>query len=259
MKILHLILLLSGTASLCAQHAPKKIGLPDVLKEVSGLYVASPDSLWWVNDSGNAPSLYLTNAKGQLVQQVKLPVRNVDWEDLTYDKMGNIYIGDFGNNANQRNNLKIYKYHLSSRALDSIMFNYPDQRAFPPASEDRNFDMEGFFWYNSQLHLFSKNKLPMGNYYTKHYTLSDAPGLQQATLRDSIYLPNRVVTSAAISPDYQTVALLTYDYKVHLKWFPKSKVSIFLLHHFNNTNFLRGDLSEQKSQVFYANFPIRIY
>ena len=107
MKILHLILSLSCAANLSAQDAPKKIKLPDILKEVSGLYIASPDSLWWVNDSGNAPSLYLTNAKGQLIQEVRLPVRNIYWEDLTYDKIGNIYIVDSGNNAIQLKNLKI--------------------------------------------------------------------------------------------------------------------------------------------------------
>jgi hypothetical protein len=33
---------------------------------------------------------------------------NIDWED-TKDKNGNLYVGDFGNNDNERKDLCIYK------------------------------------------------------------------------------------------------------------------------------------------------------
>jgi hypothetical protein len=106
--------------------------------------------------------------------------------------------------------------------------------------------MEGFFWHNHQLHLFSKNMVQAGNYFTKHYILSENPGVQTATLQDSIYLKNRVVTSAALSRDGKTMVLLTYNYKIYLKWFPKSKVSLFIVDNFEGTQFLQGKFTEQK-------------
>ena len=123
---------------------------------------------------------------------INLPLKNTDWEDLTHDNNGNLYIGEFGNNANKRRDLKIYIYNLRTQDLDSILYAYPDQTQFPPAPEYRNFDMEGFFWHQDRLHIFSKNKFRKGNYYTKHYTLSAQAGEQNLQLRDSILLKNRI-------------------------------------------------------------------
>ncbi|MEM8525133.1 MAG: hypothetical protein AAGG68_10835 [Bacteroidota bacterium] len=220
----------------------KKVKLPDVIYEASGLYAANPDSLYWLNDSGNPAEIYLTNAKGELLNTIKLPLRNKDWEDLTHDNQGNLYIGEFGNNGNERRDLKIYIYNLNTQAIDSITYAYPDQTQFPPAVENRNFDMEGFFWHRDRLHLFSKNKFRKGNYYTKHYTLPATPGPQNLQLRDSILLKKRVVTAAAISPDGQAVALLAYNFGV----IPTAKVSVFLLQDYEGDNYFSGILSKQK-------------
>lgn len=235
-----LLVLLSAVAS----KAQSKFLLPDVLKEASGVVYASVDSIWWINDSGDTPTLYLTDDEGNLLQKKTLPIRNVDWEELSYDDQGNIYIGDCGNNKNARKNLKIYIYNPITEAIDSIEYRYPDQQQFPPKKADRNFDMEGFFWLDGTIHLFSKNKIPVGNYYTKHYTLPARAGNYVAQLRDSIYLKNRVVTAAAISPDRKVVALLAYDYKKLGNFLPKSATSIFFIENFEETNFLRGTIKK---------------
>jgi sugar lactone lactonase YvrE len=39
---------------------------------------------------------------------------NIDWEDITKDKDGNLYVGDFGNNDNERKDLCIYKIDKKS-------------------------------------------------------------------------------------------------------------------------------------------------
>lgn len=230
---------------------PKRFKLPSELKEVSGLYIKNQNEFWWHNDSGDEPILYQTNAKGKLTQTIIFDkIKNIDWEDLTHDDKGNIYIGDFGNNRNARKDLKIYIYHLENKSLDSIEFTYPDQTQFPPPSEQCNFDMEGFFWYKNQLHLFSKNRLNVGNGFTKHYTLEDQPGKQDAILKDSIYLKNRVVTAAAISPDCKTIALLSYTFKKRKGFIPKSKASVFVIRDFEGTDFLKGKIKRQKVPVF---------
>ncbi|HMQ50351.1 MAG TPA: hypothetical protein PKA00_23185 [Saprospiraceae bacterium] len=215
----------------------KKIRLPEELKEVSGLYVAGTDSLWWLNDSGNAPALYLTESRGAIKRFTLLGqpgVKNRDWEDLTHDDEGNIYIGDFGNNANRRQDLCIYKW-MPGGQLDSITFRYPDQTAFPPAHDKANFDMEGFFWYRDSLHLFSKSRLGNNNYTTRHYVLPDQAGDYTAQLKDSLYLKKRVVTGAAISRDGKTVVLLAYRFKKLLGFIPLTPASVFVFQNAGDT------------------------
>lgn len=232
-----------------AQELQKIIKLPDAIYEASGLYIQSKDSFWLLNDSGNPAELFCVNATGDLINKTSIPTKNRDWEDLTHDEQGNIYIGEFGNNANKRKKLKVYIW--SAPNLDSIQYRYPDQTAFPPTPPFRNFDMEGFFWLNDELHLFSKNKASgVGNYYTKHYVLAAEKGKQTPVPKDSLNLKNRVVTAAAISPDKKTVALLAYDYGLVWGFIPKSKVSIFLLTNFEGTDFLKGQLREIKVRNF---------
>lgn len=232
------------------QKFPKRFKLPSELKEVSGLFIKNANEFWWHNDSGNSPILYQTNAKGKLTKKIHLDqIKNIDWEELTHDDKGNIYIGDFGNNRNKRKDLKIYIYNFETENLDSINFSYPDQTQFPPPSSECNFDMEAFFYYKNQLHLFSKNRLNVGNGFTKYYTLEAKGGEQLAVLKDSINLKNRVVTAAAISPDKKTVALLSYTFKKR-KPIPKSKASIFIFRDFEGTDFLKGKMKKKKVPVF---------
>jgi hypothetical protein len=243
--MLRIILLLVAIFVFSAAHAqskPKKrFCLPPELPEVSGLYYAGPDSLWWHNDSGHEPVLCLTDGRGRLKQSLRVPnALNRDWEDLAVDDQGRLYIGDFGNNRNARRDLCIYIFDLPSGKLDSIRFRYPDQLAFPPPPEQANFDLEGFFWHQDSLHLFSKNRVHAGNYYTKHYVLPARPGAHVAELRDSLYLKRRVVTAAALSPDAQTAALLTYWYKRFLGFIPITRTSIFLFEDFPGSDFLQG-------------------
>ena len=225
----------------------KKIILPKALNEVSGLYYAGPDSLWWLNDSGNSAALYLTDGRGKLKQVLPVPgALNRDWEDLTGDNKGKLYIGDFGNNLNRRQDLCIYIFEPQTGQLDSIRFRYPDQIAYPPAPEYWNFDMEGFFWSQDSLHLKSKNRLPQGNYYSKHYVLPAAPGQYTASLKDSLLLKNRVVTSAAQSPDGRSVVLLAYWYKLFLGFIPVTKTSIFLFNDYPGSDFLNGKIKRYR-------------
>lgn len=247
---LSLFILMFGSS--CSQKTTKaRFKLPPLLKEVSGLYLETAHSFWWLNDGGHKPILYQTDGRGQITDSIVFPtIKNVDWEDLTIDKSNHIYIGDFGNNLNRREDLRIYIYNRITHQLDSILFNYPDQMKFPPARENWNFDVEAFLWYNQQLHLFSKNKIGQGNYFCKHYILEDNPGEQTAVLVDSIYLKNRVVTAAAISPDDKTIALLAYDYKKLLGIFPFSRASIFYLTKYQNHHFFKGKIRKRRAPSF---------
>lgn len=220
---------------------PRKFVLPSELKEVSGLHIDNEKKFWWLTDSGTLPKLYITDNQGCPLESRNLsPIKNIDWEELSADDQGNIYIFDAGNNRNQRRDLKIYIYQATTGKIDSILFQYPDQTAFPPSAASANFDLEGAFWHNDSLHLFSKNNLRGGNYVTKHYVLPAQAGEYTAILRDSLLLKKRVVTAAAISPDGKTVALLAYNFKRWLGFIPVSGASVFLFSDFENSNFLKG-------------------
>lgn len=246
LRLLFSLVLLLFPFSAFAQ-GKQKFKLPDALNEVSGLVFHTADSLYWLNDGGNSPTLFLTDRKGNILRKRDIPQAiNRDWEDLTRDNQGNFYIGDFGNNANKRRNLRVYIFNPEKNSLDSILFNFPDQTAFPPVVAERNFDTEAFFWKDNTLHLFSKSKLGNGNFTTRHYRLSDQSGTQIAQLAEEKYLKKRVITAAALSPDGKTVVLLSYHFKRILGFFPISKTSVFSFTNFTDDNFLSGNMKKHK-------------
>ena len=137
--------------------------LPVELQESSGLLTLNSGNTFWThNDSGNDPHLFEIDTICNILKKVvvrNLP--NVDWEEITSDTEGNVYIGDFGNNNNDRKDLKIYWIkNLQENKSDTIdasviSFRFANQIGFPPTESYRNFDMEAFIWYQGNLHLFS--------------------------------------------------------------------------------------------------------
>lgn len=233
------------------QNLPRRTKLPAELKEVSGMVRTASGDLWMLNDSRNPPILFRYDpVAGKLLETRRLPVPNRDWEDLTTDPAGNLYVGDVGNNRNARRDLRIYRYHPATGQLDSILLRYPDQKAFAPTS-DRwwNFNCEAMVWFNDSIHLFSKNSFK-GNFYTKHYVVPARPGNYTAELRDSICLKNRVVTGAALSRDGQTLALTGYIIGKKLGFLPSTKASVFYFTGFSGSHFLKGKAVRKKLPKF---------
>ncbi|WP_242927612.1 hypothetical protein [Pontibacter vulgaris] len=202
------------------KHTSNKNGLqmltalPSQVKESSGIAVLSEQGQYITqNDAGNKPYLYKINEKGNLLETIKLDLPNVDWEDLSRDDEGNIYIADTGNNDNNRRELAIYKVNPENPSeLEAIRFTYEDQKEYPPAKKDMNFDCEAIFWHNGTIYLVSKDR---GRKQTaKVYSLSDKQGQQKAKLLGSVELKGEV-TGAALSPEADKIALLT-EGKLHL-------------------------------------------
>jgi hypothetical protein len=185
--------------------------MPKELRESSGFAHAGGGAFWTLVDGGGPASLYKIASDGQLMETLPLPLRNLDWESLTRDREGNIYIGDFGNNFNRRQNLRIYKLDPLSQHIDTISFQWADQPAFPPSKKEFNYDCEAFFWHQGALHLFTKAR---GNRQVQHYILPDQPGTYTPEPVESAYV-NDLVTGADISPNGELLALLTYG-KVYL-------------------------------------------
>ncbi len=108
-----LLLLLATSCSLVSAQSLTPVfraNLPGGLSESSGIVARNRNSLWTHNDSGGANELYELDSNAVL--QRTLVLRNatqVDWEDLTLDSAGHFYVGDFGNNSQNRTDLVIYK------------------------------------------------------------------------------------------------------------------------------------------------------
>ncbi|MGB0176678.1 MAG: hypothetical protein ACPF9D_05910 [Owenweeksia sp.] len=223
--------------------------LPEELEECSGMIYHEPgQKVIFINDSGNRPEILATDLKGNLIQQYCLPgAVNVDWEDLTHDDKGYMYIGDFGNNQNRRKDLVIYKVEEAKALagdddfeLQEIHFTYEDQNGFPPDREKRNFDMEAMIHIGDSLYLFSKNRTSPFDGYTYCYRLPDVAGEYIAEKVDSFKTGDGLKESYWIAAaDFRemprTLLLLGYD-------------KIWMFYYFQGTRFFSG-----KHNVLYFN------
>jgi hypothetical protein len=183
--------------------------LQEGLRESSGLIRVGDGqgSFWTHQDSGNPSFLYRIEADGSISDTLKLALPNQDWESLTKDREGNLFMGDFGNNFHNRQNLRIFRISAGSPQADTIYFSYPDQESFPPEErKELNFDCEAFFWHQNRLHLFSKS---WGNRIVKHYSVPDSAGQYVARLEEELPLRG-FITGAALRPDGRELALLAY-------------------------------------------------
>lgn len=176
--------------------------------ESSGLAHA-PDSTFWTHPDGANPAiLYNITKQGKLLDTIPLPqLRNADWEDLAEDGE-HLYIGDFGNNANSRKDLRIYKINSQNYTLTgTIDFALEDQDAFPPTEDNLHFDLEAFFYHQDSLYLFTKSRGRQKK--LKLYTLPATPGKYTARLQEQIPV-KAMATAADISPTGEQFAVLGY-------------------------------------------------
>lgn len=205
-----------------------QVKLPKIMEEVSGIqYDAKLDAFWMLNDSGNAPSVFLITGKGKILRELKIDAENNDWEDITMDAAGNLYIGNFGNNYNERKDLhiiKIKKEYLESTQkvpVEKIYFSFPEQKKFPPKKRKRYYDVEGFFAWEGSFYIFTKsrvkNEIGRTFLYKVHniqnYKPAEKYGVFQAKfISDFTTCPEKGcwITGADISKDGMKMVLLNH-------------------------------------------------
>jgi uncharacterized protein YjiK len=209
------------------------------LEEISAIeYDFKRKVFWVIEDSGNSNELIALNDSGAVVHQIELKnAKNDDWEDLTKDNDGNLYIGDFGNNDRSRNEYIIYK--INETDLDSKKVIAGETR-FKLGKGNKEQDFEAFFEYKDHFYLFSKNDQK-----TTVYEIPNEGGDQDAKKLYSYSLKGKEneITSAAIGPNNGTVVLLNGE-------------KIWKLSRFEGTDFFSGkiealyfDHSSQKEGV----------
>lgn len=224
------ILLFFITLTAWSQHGQLEVihDLPSALKEISAAeIIPGTDIIWGIEDQGNDDHLYGFDLQnGKWVRDIKVKsASNIDWEELTSDEEGNLYIGDFGNNRRKRKNFTIYKVsHLMEATkevtAESIEFTIPKPY--------RKNDFEAFFAYQGCFYLFSKTK--------KKGVLLKIPirvGKQVAEVITSFHLKGDEtrITGADITNDGSKVVLLNHG-------------QLWVLSDFIGENFFSGNIEQ---------------
>ncbi|MEM8509388.1 MAG: T9SS C-terminal target domain-containing protein [Bacteroidota bacterium] len=207
-----LLTILLPPLSVVGQSDIRTLGtLSNQVTETSGLIYYN-GLLITHNDSGGDPELYeldpLTLAITRVVQITN--AENSDWEDITQDEQF-IYIGDFGNNSGNRQDLVVYKISKSeydtgtSARAERINFIYEDQTEFQEV-ENSDFDAEALFALEDHLVVLTKQWQSQG---TVAYRIPKLPGAFLAERLDE-YAVNGLVTGATFDSLSNTLYLVGY-------------------------------------------------
>ena len=229
-------------SSIYTLYSKKRLTVDPKLREISGIEFDKFNRFWAINDSGDQPKLYRLNEDGSIAKEILVTnAKNIDWEDMTQNKFGHFFLGDFGNNKNDRKWLTIYKIEnpidikSDTTEAEIIKFTYPEMDGSPIQPDQRNFDLEAFVALGRHLYLFTKNRTEPFDGITKVYKVGDHAANFDAELIDSFQTCTTMeklcwITSAALSPDRSKLVLL-------------DSTSIWLFENFQGDKFFSADVS----------------
>ena len=228
MKHLFICLLLSTFAPTAFAQT---FHLSTALSEISGIDFLNDSTIVAINDGGNEPLIYLLDLKGKVQSVVKVEnAQNRDWEDVTVDDEY-LYIGDIGNNVNNRRDLVIYKVKIAdiiakkTVKAEKINFNYAEQTAFPPDKGDKHFDAEALALCNDTLYLFTKDRSRPSTGTAFVYKIPTTPGDYTVSKFSEVYIgKGGILIDALTAADFVDgeFFLMTYN-RVEIKKLVKGK------------------------------------
>ena len=208
--------------------------LPSELSEISGLEKWNDSTLIAINDGGNDPILFLLNLSGQITRKIIVSnATNIDWEAIAIDE-NYLFIGDFGNNMNERKDMCLYRVNRSDIATlnevtaEKMSISYQEQKEFPPNDHERYFDAEAMTFFEGQLWIFTKNSTKpfdgISYIYTVQFEANQTKTLSKTAelkLNKTSYLKDAVTSACA---DEHSIILSTYNRLIKLD-FPKQGLS----------------------------------
>ncbi len=198
--------------------------LSPLIKESSGLIFFN-GKFWTFNDSGGGPELFgFDPDSANKVQTITVTnARNVDWEEVTQDQYF-IYIGDFGNNLGNRENLKIYKIKKSdiprnqnnaSVSAEEIEFSFANQKNFKPGLWHARYDCEAMIAWSDSLVIFTKD---WEREISQFYLIPKMPGKYNPHPA-GIFPARGLVTGAAYDSSRHLMVLCGYEEFVPFVWY----------------------------------------
>jgi len=223
--------------------------LNDILSEPSGIEaIYNPNTGqfdYWGNNDANHPEVIFSfrlDNLSDMTRDLNVTESYVDWEDMTTDEQGNIYLGDFGNFVTTED-LQVVKipnpnsYSGSPPSVEIIEYQYP----FAGVQ-----DTEAFFYFENELYIWSKtvssNANPdLNENHSYCFKIPSSPhpdgAVYTAELVDSFPVilpgddPTKVkVTAADISPDKKKMVFLGYT-------------RLWIFSCFEGSNFLDGEVT----------------
>ena len=238
--IIVLITMFISTPCFCEDRTRVSIVLPKVesfspksyarfeteeIKESSGLVKSRihENVFWTHNDSGDSARLFAVDRDGNPIAPLHtssykgisiIGALHVDWEGITSDNSGNLYIGDIGNNNKDKELFIIYKINepspideTSAIVEHTIKIYYPDKEE--PKKRQSDVNAEALFWANNHLFVIIK---------TSKSRFTDLYSLRTDNLKDENPLAlvasfnfKGTVTGAEASPDGKQLVVLTYN------------------------------------------------
>lgn len=179
---------------------------PDIT-ESSGLIASRkfPGIFWTHNDHGSKPTLFALTRNGSAVARFDVVGATItDWEDITVDNSGNLYIADIGNNDLSRDQAQIYRVTEPSprgsgtvRVVQGWRIKFPDG----PQNAETFFISNGFGYIVTKF----RNNGAVGLYRFPFSTTARVTTLQKI---GSIRV-NSDVGGGSLSPDGNRLALVT--------------------------------------------------
>ncbi|SIS90398.1 hypothetical protein [Neptunomonas antarctica] len=243
-------------------NSTKFISFDTQLEEISGIEFDKKQQLWAINDGGDSPRLYQLGATGKIERSIEIEnAKNWDWEDMTQDDFGHFFIGDFGNNDNDREWLTIYKIEnpidikSDKTRAEIIKFTNPEFKSVKgiKISKNAHYDVEAFIYYKRGLYLFSKNRSSPFDGKTRLYRIGDHAANFQAEYINEFSTCATIkelcwVTSAALSPDRTKLVLLDSE-------------RLWLFENWKGDDFFSGDayqidlgiVTQKEAVTFYNN------
>ena len=215
-RFIHAVILLLPSAAGCDKNSGPHclVGRLDhrVVHEGSAVIDSRqhPGVFWTVCDSGNPADLFAFRRDGTLLGRFPVDATNTDWESLSADDEGHLFIGDTGNNDRDREMIVVYKVDEPDPTvrrgrrprvpvLESWRLTYPD-KPFDAESlvinGDTGYVIAKHHGKGAGLYSFSLAPQPYGPQ-VLHY-VGDLP----------IHVP---VTDAALSHDKDRLAIQTGD------------------------------------------------
>ena len=181
-----------------------------------------PGVFWTHNDSGDSARFFAIDASGNVLAEFAVDgASHEDWEDIAIDDDGFLYLGDVGNNSNDRDDLVVYRVAEPDPAAGDghvgverrLRFAYADQGELGDRGR-MNFDSEAIFSRAGQVYIFTKHRSDTA---TQLYRLDpEVSALQQLEPIARFDLGGEIegflgnTTAADLSPDGSRLALLTY-------------------------------------------------
>lgn len=208
---------------------PKVIGKieSDEITESSGIAASRCQQgvIWTHNDSGDGAFIYAVNAGGRHLGTWQIPnARNIDWEDIAGFKDGEgkcyLYIGEIGNNNNERAEHKIYrvaepavhasdsnstrKEPIQTEPAEILTFSYPDARQ----------DAETLMVHpkNGEIYVLTKHRSGPSAVYKLKPVFDTSVVVKAEKVSDITVpaIPNGLLTGGDIAPDGSHVILCDY-------------------------------------------------